>query len=67
MTEKERKLVLWFQEHCEESPDHEVESKVLMEKLKDTFKERELLEARKVLQEDVWKNGGKKIRGFRLN
>jgi hypothetical protein len=66
MTEKERKLVLWFQEHCEESPDHEIESKVLMEKLKDSFKERELLEARKVLQEDVWRNGGKKIRGFRV-
>jgi hypothetical protein len=66
-TEKEKKLVLWFQQHCVENSKAELETKELQEKLKEAgFKEKELTEARKILQETVWPKGGKKIKGFKF-
>lgn len=67
LNEKEKKLVNWLQKNCEEDSDAEIESKVFLEKIKGVFKsEKELREAREILQESVWPKQGKKIRGFRL-
>jgi len=66
-TDKEKKLVAWFQQHCSEDSKAELETKELQEKLKEAgFKEKELTEARKILQETVWPKGGKKLKGFRF-
>jgi hypothetical protein len=44
-----------------------LETKELQEKLKEAgFKEKELTEARKILQETVWPKGGKKLKGFKF-
>jgi hypothetical protein len=65
--EKEKKLVVWFQQHCIEDPRAELETKELQEKLKEAgFKEKELTEARKILQETVWPKGAKKLKGFKF-
>jgi hypothetical protein len=66
LNEKEKKLVDWLKANCEESETSELESKVFSEKIRETFKEKELTEARKILQETVWPKQGKKIRGFRF-
>jgi hypothetical protein len=67
LTDKEKKLVDWLQKYCEEDSDAEIESKVFLEKIKGVFKsDKELREAREILQESVWPKQGKKIRGFRL-
>ena len=66
LNEKEKKLVDWLKANCEESETSEIESKVFSEKIRETFKEKELTEARKILQETVWPKQGKKIRGFRF-
>ena len=66
-TDKEKKLVAWFQQHCVEDSKAELETKQLQEKLKEAgFKEKELTEARKILQETVWPKGGKKLKGFKF-
>jgi len=64
-TEKEKKLVLWFQQHCTENSKAELDTKELQEHLKEAgFKEKELTEARKILQETVWPKAAKKLKGF---
>jgi len=64
-TDKEKKLVSWFQRFCTEDSKAELETKELQEKLKEAgFKEKELTEARKILQGTVWPKGGKKLKGF---
>jgi hypothetical protein len=66
-TEKEKKLVLWFQQHCIEDSKAELETKELQERLKEVgFKEKELTDARKILQETVWPKGAKKLKGFKF-
>ena len=67
-TEKEKKLIAWFQQHCIENSKAELETKELQERLKEAgFKEKELTEARKILQECVWPKGAKKLKGFRYS
>ena len=64
-TEKEKKRVLWFQQHCTENSKAELDTKELQEHLKEAgFKEKELTEARKILQETVWPKAAKKLKGF---
>ena len=66
-TDKEKKLVTWFQNYCVEDSKGEIDTKELQEKLKEAgFKEKELTEARKILQDTVWSKGGKKVKGFKL-
>ena len=63
----QKKFVTWLQENCVEDVEGEIETKKFLEALKPTLKtEKELKEAREVLQESVWPKGGKKLRGFRL-
>lgn len=66
---KNQKVFLeWLVENCTEDPDSEIETKKFLEALKPVLKtEKEIKEAREILQESVWPKGGKKIRGFRLN
>jgi hypothetical protein len=63
---KERKLYDWFQANCIEEDGAEIETKVLLEKMGDTFTEKERSVARAILQESVWPKGGKKLKGFRF-
>lgn len=57
----------WIQANCVEDEDGEIESKKFLEALKPTLKtEKELKEARDLLQDAVWPKGGKKLRGLRL-
>lgn len=67
LTEPQKKLVQWFSENCIQEEDGEIESKKVQEALKSVFKtEKELREAREIIQEAVWPKGGKKVKGFRL-
>lgn len=67
LSEKERKLVDWLQKNCLEDPESEIDSKTFQEKMKSLFKsEKDLSDAREILQQSVWKKGGKKVRGFRF-
>ena len=67
LTKTQKVFVEWLQEICVEDPEGEIESKKFQEALKQTLKtEREMKEARDLLQESVWPKGGKKIRGFRM-
>jgi hypothetical protein len=67
MSEVQQKFVKWIQEHCEEDPSHEMEAKLFQDTFKSIFKsEKEIKSAREILQESVWKTGGKKIKGLRL-
>jgi hypothetical protein len=67
MSEPQQKFVKWIQENCEEDLSHEMEAKLFQEKFKHLFKsERELKGARDILQESVWKSGGKKVKGLRI-
>jgi hypothetical protein len=67
LNKNQKTFVQWLQENCVEDLDGEIESKKFLEALKPTLKtEKELKEAREVLQEAVWPKGGKKIKGFRL-
>jgi hypothetical protein len=66
-TDKEKKLVTWFQNYCVEDSKGEIDTKELQEKLKEAgFKEKEVTDARKILHDTVWLKGGKKVKGFKL-
>ena len=67
LTKNQKIFLSWLRETCEEDLDGEIESKKFLEALKPTLRtEKEIKEARDLLQDTVWPKGGKKIKGFRM-